>query len=84
MRKYEPAWNQLKKQKILRITAAAHLHPRIYKAIRKEKDLDTIYKYELSESGEKAILSSQSSGLILVIHMRVVTSLKSLNSSNLF
>lgn len=84
MRMYESAWNQLKQKKVIRITAAAHLHPRIYKAIRKEKDADTIYKYELSEAGEKAILSSSSSALVLTITLKIHTSLKSLNPSNLF
>lgn len=84
MRMYESAWTQLKEIKRIRITAAVHLHPRIYKAIRKEKDMDTIYKYELSEAGEKATLSFSSNGMVLTINMKVSTSLKSLNPSNLF
>lgn len=52
-RMYEPSWAQLKSSrtnpKFIRIAAAAKLHPRIYKAIIKEKDMDIVYKLQLSE-----------------------------------
>jgi hypothetical protein len=47
MRQYEPVWNELKKKKIARVTAHRALHPRIVKAVIKEKWMDVGYKLEL-------------------------------------
>lgn len=47
MRQYEPVWNELKAKKIARITAHRALHPRIIKAVIKEKWMDVGYKIEI-------------------------------------
>jgi hypothetical protein len=47
MRQYEPVWNELKKKKVARITAHRALHPRIIKAVIKEKWMDVGYKIEI-------------------------------------
>lgn len=83
MRMYQPAWNLLKRELQIQISAKPNLHARIYKAIRKEKDMDTIYKMECADRGESATLSSTSSGLILTIQMHITTSTKNLNAHNL-
>lgn len=61
MRKYQPIWNALKEtansKRECRITAPPPLHRRIIKAVMKEKDQDTGYKYLLGEQGKRARLS---------------------------
>ncbi len=75
MRVYEPSWIKLKTStkspKQIKIAAAAKLHPRIYKAIIKEKDMDTVYKYQLSENAQSARLSKKSTGgeLTITLHL---------------
>lgn len=75
MRQYEPSWIELKKSaltlKQIRISAPARFHPRIYKAIIKEKDMDVVYKLELSERGLRAKLSRNSQGALLIIRMHI-------------
>lgn len=83
-RLYQPAWNHIKKEGFIRLSAEAHLHPRIYKAIRKEKDMDTVYKYEMAERGDAGWLSSSSKGTILTIILTVRASVKNYNPTNLF
>ena len=46
MRKYQPAWEQLKQTGKVVINANPRLHARIRKAITKEKYYDTGYKLE--------------------------------------
>lgn len=69
-RMYFPAWQSLKgsTENPKRIVIAAHgkLHRRIYKAIIKEKDMDLVYKLQLSENAQRARLSHES------IHGRLV------------
>ena len=74
-RMYEPAWLELKNSKdnpkFIRISAAAKLHPRIYKAIIKEKDMDVVYKLQLSEQEipQRAKLRRISKGGMLTIFL---------------
>lgn len=83
-RLYQPAWNTIKLNGSIRLSAEAHLHARIYKAIRKEKDMDTVYKYEMAERGDAGWLSSSSKGTVLTIVLTVRASVKNYNQSNLF
>ncbi len=75
MRTYEPSWIALKNSpntpKQIKIAAASKLHPRIYKAIIKEKDMDTVYKFQLSENAQRARLSKKSTGgqLVITLHL---------------
>lgn len=75
MRLYEPSWIELKKSNLplkqIRISAPARYHPRIYKAIIKEKDMDVVYKLELEELGKKAKLSRNTQGSLLIIRMHI-------------
>lgn len=75
MRQYEPPWIELKKSNLplkqIRISAPAKYHPRIYKAIIKEKDMDVVYKLELSDRGLRAKLSRNSQGALLIIRMHI-------------
>jgi hypothetical protein len=74
-RMYYPSWLALKNSSITpkRISIAAHpkLHRRIYKAIIKEKDMDVVYKLQLSERPipQRAWLSRESKDGILTIQL---------------
>lgn len=74
-RLYEPSWLSLKKSqdspKRIVIAAPAKLHPRIYKAIIKEKDMDTVYKLQLDENAQRARLSKESKAGKLVIYLHL-------------
>lgn len=71
MRTYQPSWIALRDSKDtpkqIKIAAANKLHRRIYKAIIKEKDMDTVYKYQLSENAQRARLSRTSKSGMLII-----------------
>lgn len=73
MRLYQPAWNKLKKNPNEPLVISAHrdIHRRIYKAIRKEKNMDTLYHLELDDEGKRAVLSSTSDGNALIITIQI-------------
>lgn len=48
-RKYQPVWEQIKTLGFCEISAHRAHHPRIRKALRKEKDLDYGYKLHCTE-----------------------------------
>ena len=68
-RVYEPAWVRLKTSphETLVISADPRLHKRIYKAIAKEKHIDTGYHIELDMEGKTSKLSKVSEGNALKI-----------------
>ena len=80
MRKYQPAWNQLKNNPSQPLVISAHrnYHPRIYKAIIKEKWMDTVYHVELDFKGYKAKLTSKSSGDLLTVTLTLHPTLEAL------
>lgn len=47
MRMYQEIWFRLKKNKVVQVTANKALHPRIIKAVTKEKWMDREYKIEI-------------------------------------
>ena len=51
MRKYEPIWIELKKNKVAAIKATPQLHSRIRKAVIKEKDKDVGFKLTEADKG---------------------------------
>jgi hypothetical protein len=53
MRKYEPIWHQLKSHGIVSITANRLSHPRIIKAVIKEKYGDVGYKVSIEPARAK-------------------------------
>lgn len=75
MRMYKSAWTRLKNNPNEPLVISAHgkLHRRIYKAIVKEKYMDTLYHLELDDVGKKAKLSKISEGnaLIISLHLTV-------------
>lgn len=75
MRMYQSAWNRLKNNPIEPLVISAHgkLHRRIYKAIVKEKYMDTIYHLILEGEGKTSKLSrvSQGNALVITLHVTV-------------
>lgn len=67
MREYEPIWNKLKADKVVSITANRLLHPRIIKAVKKEKWKDIAYKLEIEP--RVATLSHTSKQAVLTFHL---------------
>ena len=54
MRKYEPIWNELKLYGTVSISASLDMHPRIIKAVRKEKWKDAGWRLlRLEEASSK-------------------------------
>lgn len=73
MRKYQSAWNQLKKNPTEPLVISAHpaYHRRIYKAIKKEKHLDLVHHLEISDRGMKSTLACRSEGNALIIKLTI-------------
>lgn len=75
LRMYQPSWLALKKSednpKRIVIAAPAPYHRRIYKAIIKEKDMDVVYKMQLSDNAQSARLERESKGSKLTISMHL-------------
>lgn len=77
MRQYEPIWIRLKslplseaRTKGVSVTANRALHPRIIKAVKKEKWLDIPYK--ISIDPQQMALSHARKGAILTFYLDVV------------
>jgi hypothetical protein len=62
MRQYQGIWIRLKQKGTISLSADRRLHPRIIKAVTKEKYNDVVYKYELGENAQAAKLSHRSEG----------------------
>jgi hypothetical protein len=80
MREYQPIWNQLKKDRVVSITANRLLHPRIIKAVTKEKWMDVGYKVQCDPSYAKLHVSANNSILTfsLTFHQASPITLKDL------
>jgi len=56
MRQYQAIWDRIKRNNTASIVAPVHKHPRIIKAVAKEKYMDDGYKLQLAEVCLVAIL----------------------------
>lgn len=56
MRQYQPIWESIKRNKVASLVAPIANHPRIIKAVTKEKYIDEGYKFTLAEKGLKSKL----------------------------
>lgn len=67
MRKYQPVWEQIKANGICELSAHRLHHPRIVKAVTKEKDMDILYKLENLELSPPivAIMHSSRKGSVI-------------------
>lgn len=77
MRTYQPAWNQLRDNPSSPLVISAHpaYHRRIYKAICKEKHLDTVWAMLMADAGKLAKLSKHSNGNALTITLNITISI---------
>ena len=73
LRKYQQVWNLLRDSPSHRIklSAAPNLHPRIKKAVIKEKDLDVVYKLQMADNYSRSRLWFTSSGNVLSITLTI-------------
>jgi hypothetical protein len=62
MRKYQPIWQALKDHNTCTVSAPKHLHRRIIKAVIKEKDMDTLYKFQHAEDFRKKVIEKEIDG----------------------
>lgn len=83
-RMYLEVWKIVRDTGKVRLSAPPETHARIYKAIRKEKDMDMPYKHLLAEQGESARLTSASVGMVLTITLIIGTSTKNMTADILF
>jgi hypothetical protein len=63
MREYQPIWIALKRDKAVSITANRLLHPRIIKAVTKEKWMDMGFKIQCDPLYAKLHVSAKNSVL---------------------
>jgi len=70
MRTYQPAWNKLKKDLVVKISANPRVHARILKAVIKEKDMDTLYKHQMADDCKRALISHKHNGAELIIYLK--------------
>jgi len=67
MRQYTPIWIALKKDKVVSITTNRRFHPRIIKAVSKEKWMDIGYK--IISDPLMAVLEHTSNGAVLTFRL---------------
>lgn len=71
MRIYEPIWDKLKKDKKVTLVSVPALHKRIIKAVKKEKNMDILFKFECSQNCKKARLISKVDGKKLTFMLKL-------------
>lgn len=69
MRQYEPIWNALKSGRICAITANPALHPRIVKAVVKEKYQDVGWKMQMADDYCKSKIWYQIKGTVITFRL---------------
>jgi hypothetical protein len=70
VRKYQPIWNQLKAENKVSVRVPRPLHPRLIKAVIKEKYNDIEYKFMLGERGKTAKLSYYVQGVVITFQLK--------------
>lgn len=68
---YKEAWEKLKKDGKVVLASPRSLHKRVIKAFKKEKYKDTLFKFQLAESNQRAIFTSDSEGNKITLYLRV-------------
>lgn len=69
MRKYQAIWEELKKTMVCCLSADERHHPRIIKAVFKERDKDLAWKLERAESQTRFRLKASSNQAQLVFQL---------------
>lgn len=70
MRKYQPIWERIKRDKTAQIAAKPELHNRIITAVTKEKYKDIGWKLLLSEDGLNYKLYSKIEGKLITFYLK--------------
>lgn len=73
MRKYQPIWETLKAHRSCTITAPKHMHARIIKAVIKEKDSDTLYKFQHAEEFSRKVIQKEVTGSTITFKLVTAT-----------
>lgn len=76
--RYLPIWLQLKTKKECKVTAPPHFHMRIIKAVKKRRDKDVAFLYQLAESGHKHFIKFKIEGSVIHFTLRIELSLSAL------
>lgn len=69
--RYLPIWLQLKEKKSVAITAPPQFHIRIIKAVKKRRDKDVAFLYQLAESGHKHFIKFKIEGTVIRFTLRI-------------
>jgi hypothetical protein len=79
-RHYEGVWKQLKKDKKVILALTPAWHPRVKKAVCKEKHMDYGYKFICDAEGRKSELTFNSNGsqLTITLNEMLLTRLENL------
>lgn len=73
--RYLPIWLELKEKGTCRITAPPHFHARIIKAVKKRRDKDTAFLYELAESHRKHRIGYRINGTVISFTLKTELSI---------
>jgi len=76
--RYLPIWKELKAKGKCRITAPPTAHRRIIKAVKKRRDKDTEFLYELAESNKSHRLRIEIAGSIITFTLNTFLTLRGL------
>ena len=68
--KYRPIWEALKRDKICRITAPTIHHRKIIKMVRRRRDKDTAYLYELAERNKVHEIKASIAGTVITFTLK--------------
>jgi hypothetical protein len=75
MRMYEPIWQKLKKDGLVKLAVPRPLHRRIIKAVIKEKDMDVVHKLVLLEKRLRQRISYTQNDSMIIIKLSTFESL---------
>lgn len=73
MGQYKNVWNALKQKGKVTLASPRPFHKRIIKALKKEKYKDVAFKFQLSETNQRAVFTSNSEGNTIEFFLRIET-----------
>ena len=76
--RYLPIWIELKQHGICRITAPPHFHKRLIKAVKKRRDKDLAFLYNLQEDNKKHTIKYSIDGSVIIFTLKIELSLHGL------
>jgi len=76
--RYLPIWISLKETGVCRITAPPQFHKRIVKAVKKRRDKDLAFLYQLQEANRKHTIKYKIDGSVIQFKLHIELSLRGL------